>query len=268
MLHSSCRALLMPSSASPIVRRIVRLRRPRSVRFRCNRSQSESRKVQCIPYLGVREAMRRISSIGKSRPLVSKDFTRIKGISSGLAFHTPAAALHKADVQILHRESKMIGSYAIEQQAFMEQANVSERSRPEPADLSESEAIRRAQRGDADALARIYQLHCRRVYGLCLRMAGNPTEAEDLTQDAFLTVLRKIQTFRGDSAFSTWLHRITVNLVLMSYRKNALLESSPEKTNKPDGDRGRPHEELGGPDLLLAGSIDRVNLQRAMDQLT
>jgi RNA polymerase sigma-70 factor (ECF subfamily) len=206
--------------------------------------------------------------VGKLRPLVSKDFTRIKGISSGLAFHTPAATLHKADVQILHRESKMIGSYAIEQQAFMEQANVSERSRPEPADLSESEAIRRAQRGDADALARIYQLHCRRVYGLCLRMAGNPTEAEDLTQDAFLTVLRKIQTFRGDSAFSTWLHRITVNLVLMSYRKNALLESSPEKTNEPDGDRGRPHEELGGPDLLLAGSIDRVNLQRAMDQLT
>ena len=161
----------------------------------------------------------------------------------------------------------MIGSYAIEQHEFLEQANAPERSRPETADLSESEAIRRAQRGDADALARIYQLHCRRVYALCLRMAGNPTEAEDLTQDAFLTVLRKIQTFRGDSAFSTWLHRITVNLVLMSYRKNVLVESSPEKTNEPDGDRGRPHEELGGPDLLLAGSIDRVNLQRAMDQL-
>jgi len=205
--------------------------------------------------------------MGKSRPLASKGFTRIKRVSSGLVFHTPAATLHKADDQILHWESKMIGSYAIGQQTFLEQANVSERCHPEPADLSESEAIQRAQRGDADALARIYQLHCRRVYALCLRMAGNPAEAEDLTQDAFLTVLRKIQTFRGDSAFSTWLHRIAVNLVLMGHRKNAL-ESSPKKTNEPDGDRGRPHEELGGPDLLLAGSIDRVNLQRAMDQLT
>src|SRR5258708_36430436 len=138
--------------------------------------------------------------MGKSWPLFSKDFTRIKGIGGGLAFTPRAATLQKADVQILHRESKMIGSYAIEQQAFMEQVNVSERSRPEPADLSESEAIRRAQRGDADALARIYQLHCRRVYGLCLRMAGHPTQDDDLTQDACLTGVRKIQTFRGDSA--------------------------------------------------------------------
>src|SRR6266436_7783247 len=135
----------------------------------------------------------------------------------------------------------MIGS-STAAQTFWEQADVPDRSRPEWSELSESETIRRAQRGDSDAFERNYHAHCRRIYALCLRMAGNSAEAEDLTQEAFLTVLRKIQTFRGDSAFSTWLHRITVNLVLMSYRKNALLESSPEKTNEPDGDRGWPHE--------------------------
>jgi RNA polymerase sigma-70 factor (ECF subfamily) len=161
----------------------------------------------------------------------------------------------------------MIGSYAGEQQALLKPACASKCSRPEPAELPENEAIRRAQRGDSDAFERIYRLHSRRVYALCLRMAGNAAEAEDLTQEAFLTVLRKIQTFRGDSAFSTWLHRVAVNLVLMRLRKKPSLESSPEKINEEDGDRGRLREELSGPDLLLAGSIDRVNLERAIEQL-
>jgi DNA-directed RNA polymerase specialized sigma24 family protein len=69
------------------------------------------------------------------------------------------------------------------------------------------EAIRLAQQGDAAAFETIYQLHCRRVYALCLRMVGDPTEAEDLTQEAFLQLFRKIHTFRGESAFSSWLHR-------------------------------------------------------------
>src|SRR5438132_14234998 len=89
----------------------------------------------------------------------------------------------------------MIGSYTTGQ-TFWEQASFAEPSRPEWAGLSESETIRRAQRGDADAFERIYRAHCRRIYALCLRMAGNSTEAEDLTQEAFLTVLRKIQTFQ------------------------------------------------------------------------
>ena len=134
--------------------------------------------------------------------------------------------------------------------------------------LTEAEIIERAQNGDEAMFEQLYRRHSRRVYAVCVRMVKDPAEAEDLTQEAFMLLFRKIHTFRGESAFSTWLHRITVNLVLMSHRKNALLEYSPAKTNEPDGDRGRPHEELGGPDLLLAGSIDRVNLQRAMDQLT
>ena len=62
--------------------------------------------------------------------------------------------------------------------------------------MTEAEAIRLAQQGDAGAFERIYRLHSRRVYALCLRMVGNPAEAEDLTQDAFLQLFRKIGTFR------------------------------------------------------------------------
>ena len=82
-------------------------------------------------------------------------------------------------------------------------------------------AVRRAQRGDAAAFETIYQLHSRRVYALCLRMLGDPVEAEDLAQEAFLQLFRKIQTFRGESAFSSWLHRLTANVVLMSFRRRS-----------------------------------------------
>src|ERR1700752_1343011 len=75
----------------------------------------------------------------------------------------------------------------------------------------EAEAIAKAQNGDAQSFEVLYSLHKRRVYSLCLRMLGNVAEAEDLTQEAFLQLYRKIGTFRGDSAFSTWLHRLAVN---------------------------------------------------------
>src|SRR5580704_4169626 len=82
-------------------------------------------------------------------------------------------------------------------------------------ELSEAEAIQRARHGDRTAFEHLYLLHSRRVYAVCLRMVGNSGEAEDLTQEAFLLLLRKIHTFRGESAFTTWLHRLAVNLVLM-----------------------------------------------------
>jgi len=139
--------------------------------------------------------------------------------------------------------------------------------RTEVSELSEPEAIRLAQQGDPAAFERIYQLHSRRVYALCLRMVGNTTEAEDLTQEAFLQLFRKVHTFRGESAFSTWLHRLAVNVVLMRLRKKALPETSLEEVTEPDEESGGPRKEVGGPDLLLSGSIDRVNLQRAIEQL-
>lgn len=93
------------------------------------------------------------------------------------------------------------------------------RTRPEPEQTilgnpqgpSLDQTIRLAQQGDAVAFEHIYRRHSRRVYALCLRLARDPVEAEDLTQEALLQVFRKIHTFRGESAFSSWLYRLTVD---------------------------------------------------------
>src|SRR5579872_4942955 len=98
--------------------------------------------------------------------------------------------------------------------------------------MSEAEAIDRAKGGDAVAFEGLYGLHKRRVYSLCLRMTGNTAEAEDLTQEAFLQLYRKIATFRGESAFSTWLHRLAVNVVLMHLRKKSIQKVSLDETDK------------------------------------
>jgi len=133
--------------------------------------------------------------------------------------------------------------------------------------MTEAEAIRLAQQGDAAAFERIYRLHSRRVYALCLRMVGSPPEAEDLAQEAFLQLFRKISTFRGESAFSTWLHRLAVNVVLMKLRKKTLVETPLEDPIDHEDEATSPRKEMGAPDLLLTGSIDRVNLERAIEQL-
>lgn len=133
--------------------------------------------------------------------------------------------------------------------------------------IPEPEAIRLAQQGDAVAFERLYQLHGRRVYSLCLRMVANTAEAEDLTQEAFLQLFRKISTFRGESAFSTWLHRMAVNVVLMKLRRKSGKETSLEQVTEPDEESGMPRRDFGAPDVRLSGSLDRVNLQRAVEQL-
>jgi RNA polymerase sigma-70 factor (ECF subfamily) len=134
-------------------------------------------------------------------------------------------------------------------------------------ELSEADAIRLAQQGNAAAFERLYRLHSRRVYNLCLRMVNNPVEAEDLTQDAFLQLFRKIHTFRGESGFSTWLHRLTVNIVLMRFRKKKHPEISLEETAKPGEESSKALIELGGRDLHLSGVIDRIHLEKVVDQL-
>jgi len=123
-----------------------------------------------------------------------------------------------------------------------------------------------AQAGDHQAFAELYAVHKRRIYSLCLRMVGNMAEAEDLTQEAFLQLHRKIATFRGDSAFSTWLHRLAINVVLMHLRKKGLSLTSLDEAMDPTHDDG-PARSFGTPDLRLSGSIDRLALERAVADL-
>ena len=129
------------------------------------------------------------------------------------------------------------------------------------------ETVRRAQQGDAAAFEAIYHQHSRRVYSLCLRMAGDPTEAEDLAQEAFLQLFRKIHTFRGESAFSSWLHRLTANVVLMRFRKKRPTLTSLDEMSRDDNENNRPAIEIGTQDLSIAGVPDRLNLQDAVRQL-
>jgi RNA polymerase sigma-70 factor, ECF subfamily len=132
---------------------------------------------------------------------------------------------------------------------------------------SQAEIIQRACEGDQTAFEYLYRTHCKRVYAVCLRMVGDTTEAEDLTQEAFLLLFRKIHTFRGESTFSTWLHRLVVNTVLMHLRKKSLPVVSMETGPAPDGEATPLSVEIAGSDLLLEGSIDRINLGRCVAQL-
>jgi RNA polymerase sigma-70 factor, ECF subfamily len=134
-------------------------------------------------------------------------------------------------------------------------------------EIPEAEAIRRAQGGDPEAFERLYRLHSQRVYSVVLRMVGNPAEAEDLTQEAFLQLFRKIHTFRGDAAFSTWLHRLAVNVVLMKLRRKTLVETSLDEPADPDDESSGPKRDIGAEDPLIEGSVDRVHLERAVGEL-
>jgi RNA polymerase sigma-70 factor (ECF subfamily) len=134
-----------------------------------------------------------------------------------------------------------------------------------PKPTSDSELIARAQHGEEEAFAKLFELHKRRVYSLCLRMTGDAAEAEDLSQEAFLQLFRKIGTFRGESAFSTWLHRLVVNVVLMHLRKKGLQKISLDEV---DNTREEPvKREYGDNDRRLLGSVERIALKNAIDEL-
>lgn len=125
--------------------------------------------------------------------------------------------------------------------------------------------IRQAQQGDANAFAALFEAHKSRIYAVCLRMTSNTAEAEDLTQDAFIHAFRKLASFRGESAFSTWLYRIAVNTVLMHFRRKSGRQIPLEQPAWQDGEM--PRREFGQTDEQLAGSIDRLALARAIHEL-
>jgi RNA polymerase sigma-70 factor (ECF subfamily) len=145
--------------------------------------------------------------------------------------------------------------------------NLTDPKHRQATDFDEGAAIERAKQGDAEAFQALYDRHKRRVYSLCLRMTANTAEAEDLTQEAFLQLYRKIATFRGESAFSTWLHRLSVNVVLMHLRRKNLPVVSIEEATQASNEEDTPKKDFGAEDLALAGSIDRLQLQKAVDNL-
>jgi len=130
---------------------------------------------------------------------------------------------------------------------------------------SDLELVKRAQEGNSDAFASLFHAHKARIYSVCLRMTNNTAEAEDLTQDAFLQVFRKLATFRGDSALSTWLYRIAVNTVLMHFRKKSLKQISLDEPFSQDAKTVR--REYGSRDDRLTGCVDRIALARAIKEL-
>jgi RNA polymerase sigma-70 factor (ECF subfamily) len=134
-------------------------------------------------------------------------------------------------------------------------------------DIPEEDAIRLAQQGDAAAFEQLYRRYSARVYALCLRIVQNEGDAEDLTQEAFLLLFRKIHTFRGEAKFSTWLHRLATNLSLMRLRKRKHPEVSLDAVLEPGEDESGPRFEPGAADLRLSGVVDHVNLSRAIEQL-
>ena len=124
------------------------------------------------------------------------------------------------------------------------------------------ENVRLAATGDLKAFEDIYRTYHRRVYSRCLRMTRNASEAEDLTQDVFVQLFRKLKTFRGESSFSTWLHRITVNAVLMHFRKPVV------KVEQTTYDADDQHDLLSGMQTASSSSVlDRISLDEALAKL-
>ena len=101
-----------------------------------------------------------------------------------------------------------------------------------------SDAVRKAQNGDADAFEAVYRTHVGRVYALCLRMTGDMGHARELVQDVFIRAWEKLGSFRGESAFSTWLHRLAVNVVLMDRRLAA--RRAEDRLENDEGEESAP----------------------------
>ncbi len=120
----------------------------------------------------------------------------------------------------------------------------------------ELEWVERARQADTSAFESLYRLHVDKIYGLCLRMTGNASEAEDCTQDAFIQAWRKLAKFRGDSAFSSWLHRIAVNAVLVRMRKS-----------RREQDRIQAVTDISPAAKTVGDSGNLEDLQKAVDEL-
>jgi len=129
----------------------------------------------------------------------------------------------------------------------------------DPTDL-----IHRAQRGDQVAFEALYREHVGRVYALCLRLTSDAAQADELTQDAFVRAWERLASFRGESAFGSWLYRLTVNVVFLHFRA-ARRRSLRVFTTDDPGALERPEEaESGGPGAGRGAGAGALDLERAV----
>jgi RNA polymerase sigma-70 factor (ECF subfamily) len=136
------------------------------------------------------------------------------------------------------------------------------RKKAADAPVSDFTLAQSAAGGNMEAFEELYERHNRRVYSLCLRMTQNASEAEDLAQEVFIQLFRKIGSFRGESAFTTWLHRLTVNQVLMHFRKRSVkLEQTTEEGETPV----QIVKGTENPNQMPV--VDRIALDKAIEQL-
>ena len=133
--------------------------------------------------------------------------------------------------------------------------------------IDDAKAHARRQNVLATDIEAIYVQYRHRVYLWCLRIARNVEDAEDLTQDAFLLLCRKINTYRGESAFSTWLYRLATNIALMRMRRKTLPQTSLDEILQIHEGAINPRQELKTSDRALAASVARVDLERVFDQM-
>jgi len=133
-------------------------------------------------------------------------------------------------------------------------------------ELTEREAVLRAQNGDAAGFEYLYRVTRKRIYSICLHMLKNAADAEDMTQQVFLQLFRKIANFRGEARFSTYACRVAFNAVLMHLRRKRLVEVHPE-SDPGSGTRPDAYAELGPQDTSMYRAIDRLNLKRAIRRL-
>jgi RNA polymerase sigma-70 factor (ECF subfamily) len=120
--------------------------------------------------------------------------------------------------------------------------------------------VRRAQAGDAAAFVQLYRDNVNRVYALCLRISGDAGRAEELTQDVFVRAWQKLASFEGKSAFSTWLHRLAVNVVLGDRRSEKVRVARIFATDEPEVWEGPSTAKSADPGT-------GIDLERAIAQL-
>src|SRR3954451_14243543 len=134
--------------------------------------------------------------------------------------------------------------------------------------LNDHELIQQTKSGQTQAFAVLYETHKRAVFAICLRMLHDQSLAEDLTQEVFLCAFRRVNSFREDCTFRTWLHSIAVNCVLMHFRSRKTRISAQMSIDELNSNHGGwVQEKVGIQDKQLSSAIDRVTLSDAINRL-